>query len=50
MSQSEGGCWARRTIDGSEFHVVPGCGHYAWVEDPEPYDGAVLPFMERVAA
>lgn len=37
-------------LEGSEFHVVPGCGHYSWVEDPETFDAAVLPFIRRFAA
>lgn len=35
-------------LEGSEFCVVPGCGHYAWAEDPETYDAAVLSFVRRV--
>jgi pimeloyl-ACP methyl ester carboxylesterase len=37
-------------IPNSELVVVPGVGHMSFVEQPEPYIGAVRGFLRRVAA
>lgn len=36
-------------VPGSEFHVIPGVGHYAFAEKPEVYKGLILDWLARVA-
>src|SRR5690606_39222850 len=37
-------------IQGAEFAVVAGAGHYPWAENPDDFNRAYLPFLERVRA
>jgi len=37
-------------VEGSEFHVIEGAGHYAFAEKPEEYRGLVLDFLKAQTA
>lgn len=37
-------------IAGSELQIIPGAGHMSNLENPEAFNGALLPFLRKVAA
>jgi pimeloyl-ACP methyl ester carboxylesterase len=34
-------------IEGSDFAVVPGSGHYPWAENPAQFNRALFGFLDR---
>ena len=32
-------------LPNSELVVIPDCGHFIWIEQPEPFYKQVLPFL-----
>jgi len=36
-------------VAGSQFELLPGCGHYPWAEDPDAFWGKLRPFLARLA-
>jgi pimeloyl-ACP methyl ester carboxylesterase len=34
-------------IPGSRYLEIPGCGHYGYLENPEPVNSAILDFFRQ---